>query len=125
MSRVLLSTLLACAMLSAGAATAADGDAQRGKKVFRKCAACHSLTPGKNKIGPSLNGVLERKSGTAPKYRYSTAMKSAGVIWTEENLDKYLAAPKKFVPKNKMPFPGLKKARDRKDVIAYLKTATK
>ena len=100
--------------------TAAAADLKNGKKVFRKCAACHSLDAGKIKIGPPLHGVLGRKAGTVPKFKYSKAMKSANVVWSAETLDKYLANPKKFVPGNRMPFPGLKAAKDRADLIGFL-----
>ncbi len=102
----------------------ADGDAKMGKKVFNKCRACHSLIAGKKKVGPSLHGIIGRKAGSESYFKYSKAMKAAGIDWTAENLDKYLAAPKKFIPKNKMPFGGLKKAKDRANIIAYLKSAS-
>ena len=100
--------------------TAAAADLKNGKKVFRKCAACHSLDKGKIKIGPPLHGVLGRKAGTVPKFKYSKAMKSAKVVWSAETLDKYLTNPRKFVPGNRMPFPGLKVAKDRADLIGFL-----
>jgi len=101
----------------------AAGDAAKGKKVFNKCKACHSLKPGKNKIGPSLAGVIGRTAGTAEGYKYSKAMKGAGVTWNEETLDKFLTKPKKFVPGTKMSFPGLRKESQRQNVIEYLKKA--
>lgn len=100
----------------------ADGDAAAGKKVFNKCRACHSIEPGKNKIGPSLSGVVGREAGTVEGFKYSKAMKSSGVVWDEESLDAYLADPRGYIPKNKMAFAGLRKEDDREDVIAYLKT---
>lgn len=104
--------------LQAGAA-----DADAGKKVFRKCAVCHTLEAGgKNKIGPALSGVIGRTAGTGKGYRYSKAMKAADFTWTAETIDRYLTAPKKFVPGNKMPFPGLKKPDDRANVIAYIQS---
>jgi len=112
-------------VLFAGAAHA-DGDAAKGEKVFKKCAACHAVGEGaKNKVGPVLNGVIGRTAGTAPDYNYSAAMKEAGakgLVWNDETLHKYLESPKEFVPGNKMAFPGLKKEDERDDVIAYLKT---
>jgi nitrite reductase (NO-forming) len=100
------------------------GDAGVGQKVFRKCAACHSLEPGRNMIGPSLGGIIGRKAGTEPGFTYSSAMKQANITWTPETLATYLADPQKDVPGNRMPFPGLKSAHDRDDVIAYLLQAT-
>lgn len=97
------------------------GDPARGAKLFKRCRACHSVAPGRNKIGPSLYGVLGRKAGTAPGYHYSPALKGAGWVWTEEMLDKWIAGPKKVLPGTKMIFPGLPNPQDRADVIAFLK----
>ncbi|MFQ5775392.1 MAG: c-type cytochrome [Kiloniellaceae bacterium] len=112
--------------LIAGAASA-SGDPAAGRKIFRKCAVCHSLKAGKHKIGPSLHGVIGRTPGTAPGYKYSKAMKAhgaSGIVWNEETLDTYLTAPRKVVKGTKMAFPGLKSAQQRADVIAYLKQAS-
>lgn len=116
-------TLTAIAPLMVGAAEAAD--TKKGKKVFNKCKACHSLVAGKKKIGPSLNGLFGRKAGTVKGFKYSKAMIKAGVVWNDETVDKYLTKPKKFIPKTKMVFSGLKKKAQRDDLIAYLKEATK
>jgi nitrite reductase (NO-forming) len=98
----------------------AGGDPAAGKLVFRKCQVCHSLESGKDVLGPSLAGIIGRKSGAEPNYAYSPAMKSANLTWDAKTLDAYLDDPQKFVPGNKMPFPGLKTAQDRTDVIAFL-----
>lgn len=112
------------AALAAGPVHAA-GDPDEGKKVFRRCMACHSLKPGQHRVGPSLAGVFGREAASAEGFgRYSDAMKNADVVWNEDNLDKYLADPKGFIPGNKMVFPGLKDAEDRADVIAYIKQQT-
>ena len=100
------------------AATA--GDAAQGRQVFKKCQACHSIEPGKNMLGPSLAGVVGRKSGSETGYNYSQAMKQSNLVWDPATLDAYLADPQKEVPGNKMPFPGLKTPNDRNDVIAFL-----
>jgi len=97
-----------------------QGDADAGRQVFKKCQACHSLEPGKAILGPSLAGVVGRKSGSDPSFSYSPAMKQAGLTWDPPTLDAYLAAPAKVVPGNRMPFPGLKTDHDRQDVIAFL-----
>jgi nitrite reductase (NO-forming) len=98
----------------------AGGDPAAGKLVFRKCQVCHALEPGKNILGPSLAGIVGRKSGAEPSYSYSPAMKGANLTWDAKTLDAYLNDPQKIVPGNKMPFPGLKTANDRADVIAFL-----
>jgi nitrite reductase (NO-forming) len=83
------------------------GDSTPGRQVFRKCQACHSLEPGKNLLGPSLEGIIGRKAETAPGYSYPPAMQGANVVWDAKTLDAYLAEPEKVVPGNKMPFPGI------------------
>src|SRR5262249_59650815 len=98
----------------------AGGDPAPGKLVFRKCQVCHSLEPGKDVLGPSLAGIIGRKSGAEPNYGYSPAMKDANLTWDAKTLDAYLDDPQKLVPGNKMPFPGLKTSQDRSDVIAYM-----
>jgi len=97
----------------------AGGDPVAGRLVFRKCQACHSMEPGKNILGPSLAGIVGRKAGSEAGYNYSPAMKQANIVWDAKSLDAYLSDPQKFVPGNKMPFPGLKTDHDRADVIAY------
>jgi cytochrome c len=106
-------------------ACAADGatapDARAGKAVFEQCTACHS-TDGNNGVGPSLQGVVRRKAGIVPGFRYSRAMKSATLSWDEKTLDGYIADPQTVVPGNLMPFSGLPDAKQRADLIAYLAT---
>jgi nitrite reductase (NO-forming) len=104
----------------AAAATSVSGDATAGRQVYKKCQACHSLEPGKNTLGPSLADIVGKKSGEVPNYDYSAAMKAANIVWDAATLDDYLLDPQKSIPQNKMPFPGLKTATERKDVIAYL-----
>lgn len=101
------------------------GDVKKGKKGFKKCKACHALVAGKNKVGPTLAGIFGRTSGTVEGFKYSPAMKDAGIVWTEETMDAFLAKPKKYIKGTKMAFPGMKKEAKRKDLIAYLKEATK
>ena len=125
MKKIALAAVLAAILPMAAAH--AEGDAAAGKKVFNKCKACHFADKKKNKVGPYLVGVFGRKAGSVEGFRYSKAMQAKGaegLVWNEENLDKYLAAPKKFIPGNKMAFAGLKKPEDRANVIAYLKTLT-
>jgi len=103
----------------------APTDVAAGREVFRICSACHSLDAGKNLIGPSLAGLIGRKSGTAPGFDYSDAMKQANITWNATSLDGYLADPQKVVPGNRMPFGGLKSDLDRHELIAYLEVAAK
>lgn len=118
----LCAILLGCAFaLSSGAMAAEDA---KGKKVFKKCIACHSLEAGKRKIGPDLAGLMGRKAGSVKGYKYSKAMKKSGITWDEKSLDQFLTKPRKFVKGTKMSFPGLKKQAQRDDLIRYLKKAT-
>ncbi len=102
----------------------AEGDADKGKKIFKKCKACHAIGEGaKNKVGPDLTGVVGALYGANPTFKYSKAMKAKneeGVVWTNENLTAFLTKPRKAVPKTKMSFSGLKKPQDIEDIIAYL-----
>lgn len=111
----------ACALALLASSPTLAGDAEKGKKVYNKCKACHSLEPGKNKIGPSLAGIVGRTAGTVEGYKYSKAMADSGIVWDDANLDAYLTKPKDFMPGNKMTFAGIKKEDQRQDVIAYLK----
>lgn len=112
------------ATLSAGSALAA-GDAAKGKRVFNKCKACHSLAAGQKRIGPSLHGVFGREAGTLPGFNYSRAMKESRIVWSPETLSEYLTKPKSFIPGNRMAFAGLRKEQDLADLMAYLEQATK
>ena len=120
--RVLLGTLAA---LFAGSAARADGDAARGEKRFEECATCHSTERGVNNVGPSLFGVLGRTAGEIADFRYSPAMRTSGITWSAQTLDKFIADPQQEVPGNRMPFAGMPDAADRADLIAYLQKATK
>jgi nitrite reductase (NO-forming) len=104
-------------------AAALQGDAAAGRQTFKKCQACHSLEPGKTILGPSLAGIVGRKSGADANFNYSPALKQAALTWDAATLDVYLMEPQKIVPGNRMPFPGLRTDRDRKDVIAFLAAA--
>jgi cytochrome c len=106
--------------MAAGPAVSADADA--GKTAFKKCALCHTTEAGKNKIGPSLFGIVGRKSATVENFNYSEAMKKFDHTWDEGTLDEYLADPRGMVPGTKMIFPGIKEKTERDDVIAYLET---
>ena len=120
--RILTATLALgfAAALGSGAALA-EGDAEAGEKVFKKCKTCHSFDPGKKKIGPHLKGVVGRKAGSVEGYKYSKKMLAADITWDEANLDEFLTKPKAFLKGTKMSFGGLKKEVQRADLIAYLK----
>jgi cytochrome c len=117
--------VFAAAWLAAVAAPAISGaaqagDAAHGKQVFVACAACHSDKP--DALGPSLRGVVDRKSGSLEDFRYSNAMMRADLTWNDDNLRAYIKDPQAKVPGNRMPFGGLQDDKDVDDVIAYLKT---
>lgn len=98
------------------------GDPAKGEKVFKKCKACHVVDKEKNKTGPHLINLFGRNAGSVDGFKkYSKQMKASGIVWNEETLDGYLAAPKKYVKGTRMAFSGLKKEKDRANVIAYLK----
>ena len=125
----LIATAVLTVALSGGAVTAhAEGDAKAGEKAFKStCARCHTADEGgKNKVGPNLFGVFGATAGqrvASFEKRHSKAMKESGIVWDEETLDGFLANPKAFLPKNRMSFAGVKKAGDRENLIAFLKTA--
>jgi cytochrome c len=98
------------------------GDAVKGKRVFMRCQACHTLVAGQHRMGPSIANLFGQKAGAAAGFtRYSNALKEADFVWTEAALDQWLASPKAFLPGNKMPFAGLPNPQDRKDLLAYLR----
>ena len=97
------------------------GDLTHGEKVFKKCAACHSIVKGgKNNIGPALYNVVGRKVGAVSDYKYSKALSAYEKEWTFEELNGYLIKPAKWIKGTKMAFAGLRKEKDRASVILYL-----
>lgn len=101
----------------------ASASADRGKKVAKKCASCHTFNKGgKNKIGPNLYAILGRDRGSADGYSYSGAMKKIGGKWGFDDLNKFILKPKQFLPKTKMTFAGIKKAGDRAALILYMRS---
>jgi cytochrome c len=103
--------------LSAGEAAAAD--AEHGKVLFQACIACHSERP--DALGPSLKGVVGRKSAVREDFRYSNPMQRANLTWDEDNLRAYIKDPQAKVKGNRMPYGGVTEAKDVDDIIAYLK----
>ncbi|SFU20179.1 c-type cytochrome [Sedimentitalea nanhaiensis] len=124
MIKAILSTATLLVTLSAPAF--ADGDADKGEKVFKKCKACHAVGPdAKNKVGPELNGIVGSPAMHNPDFKYSDAMKEAaagGLVWDEASLTEFLAKPKDFMKGTKMSFAGLRKESDIENVIAYLQS---
>jgi cytochrome c len=111
------SFLIGSAMLSAQAPTVLHGDPERGKRIYQVCSGCHSLD--EDDVGPRHRGVVGRMAGTVPGFGYSPALKGSHIVWTEENLDRWLTNPQALVP-GAMMFFQLPGAKDRADVIAWL-----
>jgi cytochrome c len=108
-------------LLAAGATGAlAQADAKRGEKVFEECRACHGLEPGVHNVGPSLAGLLGRKTAANDHFRFSPALRRSNLTWNRQTLDAFVADPQKVVPANRMPYSGLPDAKDRADLIACL-----
>jgi cytochrome c len=121
--------LIAIAALTLGVppyqASGEPGSAAGGARMYRACVACHSLEPNRNMTGPSLAEVWNRKAGSLASFpRYSPALKSSGIVWTDDTLDAWIKDPEHFIPGNTMTFPGMKDARQRADLLAFLKEAT-
>jgi len=112
---------LAVALLGSTAAPSAiAADAAHGEEIYNsRCVACHS--PDANRVGPKHRGVVGRTAGKVPDFNYSKAVKSSGVVWSEETLDKWLTNPQAFIPGQRMNF-KVNDPADRADLIAYLKT---
>jgi len=118
MKRILV--VAAFAVLSAGAANAEDLAA--GATSFKKCAPCHDVVPtAKNKVGPLLNGLDGRKSGSVAGYSYSDANKGSGITWNEASFKEYIRDPRAKVPGTKMVFAGIKSDKELSDLWSYVK----
>lgn len=119
-----LGVAAALALVMTSGAALAEADLKKGEKVFKKCKACHAVgEKAKNKVGPILNGVVDAGWGEVEGFKYSKPLlagKEEGRTWDMETLDAYLTKPKKVIPKGKMAFAGLRKEKDRENVIAYL-----
>jgi cytochrome c len=119
--RILLGLVSTFAFVAAILPRVAAENLAEGKRAFAQCAGCHSTKPGANGIGPSLAGVAGRRSGQAPGYDYSTALKQAKLTWNAATLEKFLRNPQAMVPGVKM-FISVPNEQRRRDVIAYLQT---
>ena len=107
--------------VTATATSAMAQDAAAGKSSFNKCLACHAIGEGaKNKVGPELNGIDGRKSGTAEGYSYSEANKNSGITWNKEQFLDYIKDPKAKIPGTKMVFAGIKNEKEANDLWAFL-----
>lgn len=114
--------LTVATLFTLSSAAMAEGDIKAGKKVFKKCKACHSLKAGDNKVGPTLYNIIGAMSGANPDFRYSKAMSEAGLIWDTDTLAAFFTKPKDLVPGTSMAFGGLKKPAQVDDLIAYLQS---
>jgi cytochrome c len=113
--------IIATAIVAAATQVALAQDAQKGQVVFNICLACHSIGPGaQNKVGPELNGLDGRHSGSAPNFDYSDANKKSGIVWGEEIFKKYIQNPQGIVPGTKTIFPGIKNEQQVNDLCAYV-----
>ena len=120
MKKLILSALVVIAS-SAELSAALAQDVAAGKTSFNKCMACHAVGEGaKNKVGPVLNGLDGRKSGTAPDFSYSDANKNSGITWNEAQFKDYIKDPKAKIPGTKMIFPGIKNEKEVNDLWAFL-----
>ena len=108
-------------MPSAPRIVASAGDPARGAAIYERCGACHSLE--RNRTGPRHCGLIGRKAGSVPGFHYSKAMKQSGIVWSRATLDKFLDNPRQDVPGTIMTYAGVKDARERADLIAYLARA--
>jgi cytochrome c len=119
--RKLTLSALAVATSICGASTALAQDVATGENSFKKCMACHSIGEGaKNKVGPVLNGLDGRKSGSVEGYSYSDANKNSGITWNKEQFLEYIKDPKAKIPGTKMAFAGIKNEKEAEDLWGYI-----
>ncbi len=120
-----LSKLLSIAVIAIAASPAVAADANHGKELFVRCAKCHAITADNadsTLVGPTLKGVVGRKSASLEDFRYSSAMRQSGITWTEQDLKEYIADPQAKVKGNRMALTGSLEPAEIDDIIAYLKT---
>jgi len=117
--------MLACIALPAAVLACTPGDPVRGAKIYERCFACHAIE--RDRTGPRHAGLIGRVAGSIPNFPYSAVMKkagAAGLVWSDDSLDKFLENPVKFLPGTRMGYAGIKDRQERADLIAYLKQAT-
>ena len=113
--------IIAVLALAASGVVAIAGDVAAGQASFRKCMPCHDIGEhAKNKVGPELNGLDGRHSGTATGYSYSNANKNSGIVWSEATFKEYIKDPKAKIPGTKMVFPGIKNEKEADDLWSFL-----
>ncbi len=123
MTELRTAAIVIAGLCAIAASPARAQDVAAGKRIFQTyCSICHTAQPGRNFVGPSLFGVVNRHSGQVSGFHYSDANRRSGLTWTVGTLDRYLTAPRQIVPGTLMTFPGLKDPKQRADVIAYLAT---
>ena len=110
-------------LASTVSAAFAEGDAVKGKDVFKRCVICHTAAKnGGNGLGPNLFGIVGRKAASVSGFSYSGAMQKSGIVWTEANLTRWVAGPNRMVAGTKMAFPGITSKTQQADLVAYLKS---
>jgi cytochrome c len=114
-------SIIAVAVITISAETSLAQDAQKGQMVFNMCLPCHSIGAGaQTKVGPELNGLDGRHSGSVPNFEYSDANKNSGIVWNEATFKKYIQNPQGVIPGTKMIFPGVKNEQQVNDLWAYV-----
>jgi len=116
-----LAALMAAAAMAVPSHAGAAGDAKKGALIYERCAACHAIAY--DRTGPRHCGLIGRRAGSVPGFAYSPAMKKSGIVWNAQTLDRFIAAPTRVVPGTAMGYDGVKDARERADLIAYLAAA--
>lgn len=126
MFKTMIKAALAVSVIAPAGLAMAEGDPENGKKLFRRCQACHVVDKEQNRVGPHLNGLFGRKVAGVDSYNYSNAMEKWAEdkdVWTKDLLVTYLEKPMEMVKGTKMAFPGLPDEQDRRDVAAYIESA--